>query len=324
MELLMVKILLLSFISIQFLYSFSLDLVELYRKDGINAVQKILEQQLTKQQYWQKNLQNKNLEYGYYESIQFVMLCQKNMKDIILYDTKQNKTLFSSSVFIGKELGDKKKEGDMKTPVGAYRITNRLTKVDPFYGPLALTTNYPNILDKIEGKTGHGIWIHGLPEHQNRDDYTQGCIALDNNKIKKLSNSINLKNSILLISEKTLQPVTKKDISLILSKIFLWRDAWKNSNISKYLSFYSEEFKKSNGQSLEDFKKYKTKLFKKDEKKTIQFSNINIIPYPNNMHKVMYKVVMDELYQTRNYHFDGQKELYVEVINGNMEILTES
>jgi len=181
------------------LYSFSLDLVELYRKDGINAVQKILEQQLTKQQYWQDNLQNKNLEYGYYESIQFVMLCQKNMKDIILYDTKQNKTLFTSSVFIGKELGDKKKEGDMRTPVGAYRITNRLTKVDPFYGPLALTTNYPNILDKLEGKTGHGIWIHGLPEHQERDDYTQGCISLDNKNIEKLSNSINLKNSILLI-----------------------------------------------------------------------------------------------------------------------------
>lgn len=318
------KIFLLSFLSIQFLYSFSLDLVELYRKDGISAVQKIIEEQLTKKEYWEKSLQNKTLEYGYYESIQFVMLCQKNMKDIVLYDTKQNKKLFNSSVFIGKELGDKKKEGDMKTPVGAYKLTNRLTKLDPFYGPLALTTNYPNIFDKTKGKTGHGIWIHGLPEKEDRDDFTQGCIALDNNEIKKLDNSINIDNSVLVISEKTFKPAHKEDISIILSSIFSWRDAWKYSDIKSYLSFYSDEFKKSDGKDIEEFKRYKTRLFKRDEKKTIQFSNINIIPYPNDMGKTIYKVIMDELYKTRTYKYDGKKELYVEVVGEKIQILAES
>lgn len=318
------RIFLLSFLSIQFLYSFSLDLVDLYRKDGITAVQKIIEEQLTKKEYWENNLQNKNLEYGYYESIEFVMLCQKNMKDIVLYNTKQNKKLFNSSVFIGKELGDKKKEGDMRTPIGAYKLTNRLTKLDPFYGPLALTTNYPNIFDKTKGKTGHGIWIHGLPEEGERDDFTQGCIALDNNGIKTLDNSININNSVLVISEKSFKPAQKEDISLILSSIFSWRDAWKYSDIQTYLSFYSDEFKKSDGKDIKEFKKYKTRLFKRDEKKTIQFSNINIIPYPNDMGKVIYKVIMDELYKTRTYKYDGKKELYVEVVGEKIQILAES
>jgi murein L,D-transpeptidase YafK len=318
------KIFLLSFICIQFAYSFSLDIVELYRKNGISAVQKIIEEQLTKKEYWEENLENKNLKYGYYESIEFLMLCQKNMKDIILYDTKEHKKLLDTNVFIGKIHGDKKKEGDMKTPIGAYTLTNRLTKLDPFYGPLALTTNYPNIFDKTKGKTGHGIWIHGLPEKEDRDDFTQGCIALDNTQIKKLDNSINIDNSVLVISENDFKPAQKEHISLILSKIFSWRDAWKYSDIQVYLSFYSDEFKKSDGKNIEEFKKYKKRLFEKDEKKTIQFSNINIIPYPNDMNKTIYKVIMDELYKTNRYKYDGKKELYVEVIGEKVQILAES
>lgn len=306
------------------MFGFSFDLVEIYRKDGLGAVEQLIQKQLTKKEYWQESLADKNLDYGYYESIQFVMLCQKNMKDITLYDTRQNKKLFNSSVFIGKELGDKKKEGDMKTPIGAYKLTKRLTKLDPFYGPLALTTNYPNIFDKTNGKTGHGIWIHGLPEKKDRDDFTQGCIALDNNEIKKLDDSINIQNSVLVISEKQFQPATKEDISVILSNIFSWRDAWKYSDIKTYLSFYGEEFKKSNGQDFHQFKRYKTKLFQRDEEKIINFSNINIIPYPNDMKKNIYKVIMDELYKTKSYRFDGKKELYVEVIGDEIKILAES
>jgi len=320
----MAKIFLIIFITFNSLYAVSFDLVELYRKDGIGAVKNIIEQQLTKKEYWDTTLTNKNVSYGYYESIQFVMLCQKNMKDIILYDTKQQQQLFSSDVFIGKVLGDKKKEGDLKTPIGAYKLTNRLTKLDPFYGPLALTTNYPNIFDKTNGKTGHGIWIHGLPEKEDRDEFTQGCIALDNTKIKKLDNSINLKNSILVISEKSFQPASKEDISLILSNIFSWRDAWKYSDIKTYLSFYSDEFKRANGQDFEKFKRFKTRLFKRGEKKTIQFSNINVIPYPNDMNKTIYKVIMDEFYQTKTYTYDGKKELYIEVENDTIKILAES
>ncbi len=320
----MIKVLLISLVSMQFVFGFSLDLVDIYRKDGLGAVEQLIQKQLTKKEYWEESLAHKNLSYGYYESIEYVMLCQKNMKDITLYDTKQNKKLFHSSVFIGKELGDKKKEGDMKTPIGAYKLTKRLTKLDPFYGPLALTTNYPNIFDKTNGKTGHGIWIHGLPEKEDRDDFTQGCIALDNNEIKKLDNSINIQNSVLVISEESFEPAIKEHISTILSNVFLWRDSWKYSDIKTYLSFYSKDFKKSNGQNFKQFKRFKTKLFQRDESKTIKFSNINVIPYPNDMKKTIYKVIMDELYQTKSHRFDGKKELYVEVIGDTIKILAES
>lgn len=318
------KYFLLSFLMVNSLYATAIDIVELYRTQGINAVEKQIANQLKTKSYWDYNLQNKDVVNGYYESIQYVMICQKDLKDIKLYDTKSQSELFNSDVFVGKVKGDKKVEGDLKTPIGAYKLTKRLTNVDPFYGPLALTTNYPNLYDKSQGKTGHGIWIHGLPLNQERDDYTKGCIALDNQKIETLDNQINISNSVLVISEKKLTEVTKDDMSIVLSNIFQWRESWIESDITNYLSFYDKEFKRSNGQSFKKFARYKKRIFNRKEKKTIEFFNINIIPYPNDLDKKLFKVIMDEAYKTKNHVFNGKKELYLELINDKISILTES
>jgi murein L,D-transpeptidase YafK len=319
----MKRIIVTVFITFSFAFATSIDIVELYRTQGIKSVEQAIENQLQNKEYWDENLKNKDTTNGYYESIQYVMICEKGNKDIKLYDTKQKKELFSSSVFVGKVDGDKKIEGDLKTPIGAYELTQRLTTVDPFYGPLALTTNYPNDYDKVNGKTGHGIWIHGLPLNEERDDFTQGCIALDNTKIEKLDSSINIENSVLVISENKLQEVSKEDISLVLSSIFKWRDAWKYSDIDKYLSFYAKDFKRTNGQDLEKFSRFKKRIFSRKEDKTIVFSDINIIPYPNDQQKKIFKVTMKELYKTKTYKFDGKKELYIQIENGEFKILTE-
>jgi len=318
------KYLLLFFLVLNSVYATSIDIIELYRTKGISAVEKEIANQLKTKSYWDYNLKNKEVINGYYESIQYVMICQKDLKDIKLYDTKSKSQLFNSDVFVGKASGDKKVEGDLKTPIGAYKLTRRITNVDPFYGPLALSTNYPNLYDKSQGKTGHGIWIHGLPLNQERDDFTQGCIALDNTKMKNLDKTINIENSVLVISEKKLNTVTKDDMSIVLSNIYKWRDAWKESDLLNYLSFYDQSFKKSNGQTLEKFSNYKKRDFNKNEKKIIEFSNINIIPYPNDLNKKLFKVVMDEVYKTKRHKFEGKKELYVEILDGRISILTES
>lgn len=299
-------------------------MVQVYKTQGINAVEKILSHRLQTEEYWDSTLKEKDVSNGYYESIKYVMICQKNLKDIILYDTKKQQKIFSSNVFVGKLDGDKEKEGDMKTPVGAYDITKKMTNVDPFYGPLALITNYPNIYDKSQGKTGHGIWIHGVPQSGHRNNFTKGCIALDNTDIKKLDDSINIDNSALVISETKLEMVSKKDISIIMSNIFIWKNAWTNSDLKNYLTFYDSNFKRSNGQNLSKFIEHKKRVFNRKEKKMIKFSNINIIPYPNEENKKMFKVIMDENYKTNNYKFDGKKELYIEILNDGFKILTES
>ena len=301
------------------------DLVDIYRTKGIEAVKLELEKELKKKSYWKNYLKNKDVKHGYYESIKYVIVTQKDQKTLQLHRLRDDKfeTLMTQDVFIGEAKGDKQKEGDLKTPIGAYELTTKITKLDQFYGPMALVTNYPNVFDKVQKKTGHGIWIHGLPFDNKRDDYTKGCIALENSSIKLLDKNINLKNSVLLVGEKDIKKVTQDDISLILSGIFSWRDAWKSSDVKTYLSFYDKEFKRHDGMSLKNFKKYKKRIFAKNEKKKIEFSNINIMPYPNSLNKIMYKIVMHEDYKTRTYKFIGKKELYIELKDNEMSILAE-
>jgi len=250
-------------------------------------------------------------------------MCNKNIKDIKVFDTKKNNIIFSSKVLTGQNNGSKNIEGDLKTPVGAYKLVAKLTKVDDFYGPFALQSNYPNAFDKVLNKTGHGIWIHGVPFKKSRNPYTKGCIALNNNQLKKLESSIDIHNSMLIISENNDININKKDISTILSEIFSWKNAWKYSNIDKYLSFYSKDFKRKDKSTLEKFAKHKIRLFKKQENKEIKLSNINIIPYPNDLNKNIYQIIMHEDYKTKTYKFVGKKILYIEIINEKMKILFE-
>ncbi len=301
------------------------DLVDIYRTKGIDAVKLELEKELKKKSYWKNYLKNKDIEHGYYESIKYVITTAKEPKKLQLHRLQDNKfeTLMTKDVFVGQAKGDKKREGDLKTPLGAYELTTKITKLDQFYGPMALVTNYPNTFDKVQKKTGHGIWIHGLPFDNKRDDYTKGCIALENESIKQLEKSINLKNAVLLVGENNHKKVTQSDISIILSGIFSWKDAWKRSDINSYISFYDKDFKKTNGMGIKNFKKYKKRIFSKNEKKIIKFKNINIMPYPNSLNKTMYKIVMDEDYKTRSYKFEGKKELYIELKDNKMSILAE-
>jgi len=301
------------------------DLVDIYRTKGIEAVKLELEKELTKKSYWDNFLKNKDIKHGYYESVKYVIITEKERKRLQLHRLKDDKfeTLMTQDVFVGEIQVDKQKEGDLKTPTGAYDLTSKITKLDQFYGPMALVTNYPNVFDKAQDKDGYGIWIHGLPYDNKRDDYTKGCIALDNLSLKKLDKNISIKNSVLIIGEKNIQKISKKQISTILSGIHEWRDAWRSSDLNNYISFYDESFKKSNGMGIVKYKKYKQRIFAKNEKKKIDFKNINIMPYPNSINKIMYKVVMDEDYKTRTFKFLGKKELYIELKKGKMSILAE-
>lgn len=301
------------------------DLVDIYRSQGLEAVKSQLEIELTKKEYWQEYLSDKRVDYGYYESKEYVLLAQKDAREIELYKVDKNNydLVLRESVIVGEKEGDKQIEGDLKTPTGAYELTKKLTKLDQFYGPLALVTNYPNTFDRTLNKKGHGIWIHGMPLNEDREEFTKGCIALDNPQLKELDKHIDFNKSILLISDDGMQRVSRDDISLILSSIFKWREAWKKSDINEYLKFYSESFKRHDGMSINQFKKYKKRIFAKKEKKKIEFKNINIVPYPNSLNKQMFKVLMDEDYRTKFYTFVGKKELYIELKDNKIEILAE-
>ena len=315
------------------LFSFSslfatedVNLLTKYRKNGIEVVQKELDKQLTQESYWQAYLKNIDTRFGYFESYENILACDKSKSQLYVYKRDTNnsyKLQREYSAYTGKLQGDKEKEGDLRTPIGIYNIVKKITKVDSFYGPMAFVTSYPNVFDKYRGKTGQGIWIHGLPIDQKRDAFTKGCIAINNKSIECLDKHIDIKKTVLIIDEHIDENKSHNTaaISKVLANLFAWRYAWIYNDIDQYLSFYAPEFKRFDGMDLQRFKKYKTRIFNKKEKKSIIFNNINVIPYPETEN--IFKITFREKYKSNSFSFNGDKVLIVKLTDNKLNIITE-
>ncbi len=93
-------------------------------------------------------------------------------------------------ITIGRAGFGKEREGDLKTPVGVYHVDGYIpgTQLHARYGAGALTTDYPNTLDRFLNRTGYGIWLHGTePGWINRGPRaSEGCITLSNPDFEEL------------------------------------------------------------------------------------------------------------------------------------------
>ncbi|SFV63848.1 putative periplasmic protein [hydrothermal vent metagenome] len=280
---------------------------------------------LANQKYWNSYIQDIDTSFGYIESYKNILACDKSNSTLTLYTKDMNKSFVNIkgySAFTGEAKGDKVREGDLKTPIGIYKLVKKLSKVDSFYGPMAFVTSYPNSYDKYRGHNGSGIWIHGLPLAQERDSYTKGCIAINNQSIECLDRHMNIEETILIISEETQQKnISKESLSNILAQLYAWRYAWLYNDITAYLDFYDDSFLRFDGMNLNNFTQYKTRVFNKNETKTILFNGINVIPYPGT--NDMYKVTFSEIYKSSSFSFTGNKVLILKLQDSKIKIITE-
>ncbi len=142
----------------------------------------------------------------------------KNQDYVILVDTTRSRLFLYENAFPqprlvtdfyvsqGKMGAVKVREGDKRTPIGVYTITELLPreKLTDFYGPLALPIDYPNAWDKRLGKTGYGIWLHGMPKaYASRPPKaSDGCVVLANQDLVALKQFVDIGNTQVIISEK--------------------------------------------------------------------------------------------------------------------------
>jgi murein L,D-transpeptidase YafK len=119
-----------------------------------------------------------------------------NKADRKMYLVHHQRVLEEYDVWLGfAPEGHKQIEGDGKTPEGVYRIDRRNPN-SRFH--LSLGISYPNEMDKFVaegmGKSpGGDIFIHGQrhPMRKDKDDWTWGCIAVDNDEIEKIYSMVN-------------------------------------------------------------------------------------------------------------------------------------
>ena len=105
----------------------------------------------------------------------------------------------------GKSGVNKLREGDQKTPLGVYYITSRLQgpKLPDFYGSGALPISYPNEWDRLHGRGGSGIWLHGTPSDSfSRPPLSSdGCVVLANPDLTRLSETAEIGRTPVVIAD---------------------------------------------------------------------------------------------------------------------------
>lgn len=197
----------------------------------------------------------------------FVFVVDKSARKLTIYERngKQIKKVNEFPADIGKSDGNKTKRDDHKTPEGIYFLQKRLTQPEiPFqlYGDLAFTTNYPNLFDQREDKTGSGIWLHAIPDSVPLTRGSRGCVVVRNNVIKQIAEYIKLGETPILIFDKvdyvglTEHEKRREEISQYLQA---WTSAWESMDVEKYISYYDEKFE-APGFNYKTWKAHKTNL----------------------------------------------------------------
>lgn len=305
------------------------NLAHIYLNEGLEAVGLELEKQLSSKDFWLDELGDANVSLGYYSTPAAIVVTNKTNKSfrVFFYENGKLRQGFDEKVGVTGLMGDKMVQGDLKTPVGFYDLGRKFEPEDGYYGGLAFATSYPNLLDRVNDKTGSGIWIHGYPLDGERLDElkTRGCIALHNDILRKFAALIkDAKSTFAMTEESEVVRADKSDIATLFAALFAWKDKWRQSDIKAYLEFYDEkDFRRFDKKNFKEFAAMKRAIFAKNEKKTIKFSRINISPYPNLRGEKLFRITFYQNYHTKNHQFNGNKTLYVKLVGGKMKILAE-
>lgn len=137
-----------------------------------------------------------------------VLLADAERSRIYVFASRAGKPVLIDEFYtsIGALGFDKTSEGDRKTPLGVYQIRYEIRepRKDGFLGDMAMTLDYPNAYDRLKGRTGSGIWIHGVPNslHVRPPKASDGCFAIANEDLKKLRRYVRYEESQIVVVPK--------------------------------------------------------------------------------------------------------------------------
>lgn len=140
-----------------------------------------------------------------------------------------------------------------------YKIASGLDFKE--YGGIAYTLNYPNPVDRLRGKTGHGIWIHskgfGLVP-------TRGCVAIGLKEIDTVGPQLTPGTAVVLAEQfdesRVPQPDngTARELRRLMQA---WSNAWA-ARSRKMFDYYDPESYSKATENFSAFRQNKERLFK--------------------------------------------------------------
>jgi murein L,D-transpeptidase YafK len=205
-------------------------------------------------------------------------------------------------ISLGKNGVDKSREGDQKTPIGVYTILALKDKLPDFYGPGAYPLSYPNEWDRINGRNGHGIWLHGTPsETYARAPWaTDGCVVLTNEDLARLAKYVDVSRTPVVIGQSVewREPGQwESERAAFLAAFGKWKGDWESLDANRYISNYSRAFRSER----RDFATWSARKRQVNTGKTwvkVGVSDVSVFAYPGSRDLMM--VSFEQDYRSNN------------------------
>ncbi len=214
----------------------------------------------------------------------------------------------------GKNGARKVREGDQRTPVGVYFVTGRLPaqELPDLYGAGAFPINYPNEWDRRLGKTGSGIWMHGVPS----DTYSRpplasdGCVALSNTDLLALEPFLDIGQTPVIIAENVAwldRQQWRRQQARFVALLEQWRQDWESLDTARYLGHYSKGFK-AQGKDYATWAQYKHRVNARKTSLKITLSGVSLLQYPGESEMVV--ATFEQDYRSNNFRDRERKRQY--------------
>lgn len=233
-----------------------------------------------------------------------VLIVDAKRSRLYVYENLGGQLKFLTDYYISQgKLGvNKLKEGDQKTPIGIYYITGRLSgaRLPDFYGAGALPINYPNDWDKVNGRSGSGIWLHGTPSDSfSRPPLSSdGCVVLTNQDLHKLSASVEVGKTPVVISDNVeFVSKTKWDAERSMATRLLdsWRRDVESLNPARVMTNYSRRFKSGLGEDLSTWFVKNQQSMTGVQSVSIQLRDVTFFVYPGQDNLIVGTFTQDAL-----------------------------
>lgn len=154
-----------------------------------------------------------------------------------------------SYVSIGENGAGKRRAWDRKTPLGIYFAVDQLdtSRLHDKYGSMAFPLDYPNTLDRLQGRTGDGIWVHGVQRDGGRRPPrdTDGCLALPNENLAAVATSFVPNRTPIIVTPSMAWRDNAERLALaqrIRRSLAEWERAQESGNAERYLALYAADF----------------------------------------------------------------------------------
>jgi len=253
-----------------------------------------------------------------------VLIAEKSTHKLHLYENSASipRLVKTYTMATGKMAGNKSFQGDHRTPEGIYHFTSFIPHADLIkkygkegekYGIGSFVMNYPNIIDRRNGKTGGGIWLHSTNDETRIEKGldSRGCVVIANSQLKDISNYIELQNTkIIVVHNLKFLPKTAWDTerNSIISTIEKWSAAWRKEDFKNYITFYHDKKYQDNIRGdKKAFSRYKRAVFAAPGAPTIEVNNMTLLRNENYV-----VVTFKQNYKSARINDIGIKTLYLE------------